>query len=184
MSVKIFTWILTFASKCLRKFASPIYVLRQYVDTISTSVWPWRIAKPEGSKIFCYTSSVTPTTNFHLTDLRCFNWLIFNLSKLIFRFAETLRATNISRFKSVTFQLNYSLQDEGEITKSCMAWLLKAGFRWPRVRAKFEFRYASFKSKFTLFHFMSNLMTGCYKRIEKTIRENAFEQKKKEPYSD
>ena len=50
------------------------------------------------------------------------------------------------------------------------------------VSAKFELGYESLKSKFTLILFAYNLMTGYSKRIEKIIRQCAFDKKKKKPW--
>ena len=44
------------------------------------------------------------------------------------------------------------------------AGLFKAGLRKPRVTAKFEVRYESLKSKFSLILFNYNLMTGYFKK--------------------
>ena len=46
---------------------------------------------------------------------------------------------------------------------------------------KFELRYESLKSKSSLILFAYNLMIGYSKRIEKIIRESAFDEKKKKP---
>ena len=54
-----------------------------------------------------------------------------------------------------------------------MVGLFKAGLNKPRVSAKFEFSSESLKSKFS-----SIQLIGC-STMEKVIRENAFERKKK-----
>ena len=46
-----------------------------------------------------------------------------------------------------------------------------------KVSAKFELRYESLKSKFSLILFAFNLMTGYSKKIKKIIRESAFGKK-------
>ena len=46
---------------------------------------------------------------------------------------------------------------------------------------KFELRYESLKSKFSLIHFAYNLMTGYSKKNRKIIRESAFDKKEKKP---
>ena len=47
--------------------------------------------------------------------------------------------------------------------------------------SKFEFRYESLKSKFSLILFVNNLGLATLKRIEKIVGENAFDEKKKRP---
>ena len=50
------------------------------------------------------------------------------------------------------------------------------------VSAKFEFRYESLKSKFSIIFFCQLVDDWMLLKItEKIIRENVFEQKKKEP---
>ena len=49
------------------------------------------------------------------------------------------------------------------------------------VSAKFEFRYESLQGKFSFILFAYDLTIGCSKKIEKIIRESAFEVKKKKP---
>ena len=49
------------------------------------------------------------------------------------------------------------------------------------VSAKFELRYESLKNKSSLILFAYNLVIGYSKRIEKIIRESAFDEKKKKP---
>ena len=46
------------------------------------------------------------------------------------------------------------------------------------VSGKFEFKDEGLKSKLSLIHFVYNLMFGRYKKIQKIIRENAFELNK------
>ena len=46
---------------------------------------------------------------------------------------------------------------------------------------KFELRYESLKSKFSLIHFAYNLMTGHFKKNRKIIRESVFDKKEKKP---
>ena len=46
---------------------------------------------------------------------------------------------------------------------------------------KFELRYESLKNKSSLILFAYNLMIGYSKRMEKIIRESAFDEKKKKP---
>ena len=55
------------------------------------------------------------------------------------------------------------------------AELCKAGLRYRRVSSKFEFRYESLKSK------LATLKLATLKGIEKIVRENAFDEKKKRP---
>ena len=51
----------------------------------------------------------------------------------------------------------------------------------PSVSANFELRYESLKSQFSWILFAYNLMIGYAKKIDKIIRESAFEKKKKKP---
>ena len=54
--------------------------------------------------------------------------------------------------------------------------------RKPRaIGAKFELRYESLKSKFSLILFAYNLMIGYSKKKEKIILEGAFDKKKTNP---
>ena len=46
---------------------------------------------------------------------------------------------------------------------------------------KFEFRYKSLKSKFSLIPLVCNLVIGCYKKNRENYLKNAFKQKKKKP---
>ena len=55
-----------------------------------------------------------------------------------------------------------------------MAGLFEAGLRQLRVCAKFELRYESLKSKFSLTLFAYNLMIGYAKKIEKIIWRECF----------
>ena len=61
------------------------------------------------------------------------------------------------------------------------AELLKAGLRYPRVGAKFEFRFESLKSISVLILFAYKLMIGSSKDNKDIILENALEHKKKKP---
>ena len=61
------------------------------------------------------------------------------------------------------------------------AELCKAGLRYRRVSSKFEFRYESLKSKFSLILFVNNLMIGYSKRNRENCPRNAFDEKKKRP---
>ena len=54
-----------------------------------------------------------------------------------------------------------------------MAGLFKAGLNSSKVSAKFEFSFESLKSKFSLIQLIGS------SSMEKAIRENSFEQKKK-----
>ena len=54
-----------------------------------------------------------------------------------------------------------------------MAGLFKAGLNSSKVSAKFEFSFESLKSKFSLIQLIGS------SSMEKAIRENTFEQKKK-----
>ena len=58
------------------------------------------------------------------------------------------------------------------------AELFKAGLRYPRVSSKFEFRYESLKSKFSLIIFVNNLMIGYSKKNRENCPRNAFDEKK------
>ena len=49
------------------------------------------------------------------------------------------------------------------------------------VIAKFELKYESLKSKFSLILFAYNLMIGYSKKNKEIIRESAFDSKKKKP---
>ena len=49
------------------------------------------------------------------------------------------------------------------------------------ISAKFELRYESLKSKFSLILFAYNLMIGYPKKTRETIPESAFDKKKKKP---
>ena len=60
------------------------------------------------------------------------------------------------------------------------AELFKAGLRYPRVSSKFEFRYESLKSKFSLIIFVNNLRLATLKRIEKIVREMLLMKRKRE----
>ena len=42
--------------------------------------------------------------------------------------------------------------------------MFKAGLRYSRLSAKFEFRYERLKSKFSLVLFVLNLMIECFKK--------------------
>lgn len=61
------------------------------------------------------------------------------------------------------------------------ARLSKAGLRWPRVSAKFQFRYGSLKIKFSLILLSTIWRLEALKKIAKIIQENAFKRKKKKP---
>ena len=50
-----------------------------------------------------------------------------------------------------------------------------------RVSAKFEFRYESLKSKFSLFFLSTIWWLATLKRLEKIVRENAFDDQKNRP---
>ena len=59
------------------------------------------------------------------------------------------------------------------------AWLFKAELRYPRVSARFEFRFESLESISGVILFVYKLMIESSKITEKIIRDNAFEHKKK-----
>ena len=54
------------------------------------------------------------------------------------------------------------------------ARLFKAGLRYPRVSAKFEFRVESLNSKFSLILFVYNLMIGYSKKIRENCPRKCF----------
>ena len=58
------------------------------------------------------------------------------------------------------------------------AELFKAGLRYPRVSSKFEFRYESLKSKFSLIIFVNNLLIGYSKKNRENCPRNASDEKK------
>ena len=73
--------------------------------------------------------------------------------------------------KNIHLGLNASFPRSGQ---------LKAGLRSPRVSAKFEFRYGSLKSKFSLILFSYNLKSGCSKKNNEIYSRKCFSTKEKE----
>ena len=57
---------------------------------------------------------------------------------------------------------------------STRAGLFEAGLRYPRVSAKFELKYESSKSKFSLILFAYNLMIGYSKKNKENLSEKVL----------
>ena len=85
---------MTFSPKCLRKFASPIYFLRQYVDTISTSVWPYRgkasMHVISYLKALKHTHVPTPLYGHYLTHAH--NYIILAVAVMVSCFVDLIWA--------------------------------------------------------------------------------------------
>ena len=82
---------------------------------------------------------------------------------------------------TVSYQILVKSNNWSIINAAFWAGLFKAGLTYPKVSTKFEFRYESLKSKFSLILFVYNLVIKYSKQNKKIFRENVFNEKKKRP---
>ena len=105
----------------------------------------------------------------------------------IFGYSNYKRMGKQSCSSKIVFGLvraSYSLPVEQAAKLAFFAFwtgLFEAGLRYPRVSARFEFKYESLKSKFSLISLPTIWWLDTLKTIKKIIRESAFDSKKKKP---